>query len=209
MLIETLTGNQNFPGKLAKVYAFVVPSRRFPAPGEVPLFTAAKEATFGVRKHSGGGRILACEGMSDAAGFFNQTTYEVPEGLILKVFATKKTPVSDGTRVGAVFIQTRADAALQRIEVVLNDHPGATITRAHIEGRFDVVSLEDAEKAGVRVLPMNRRTFFAESVKGLISRKVIAPETKAKPVVSTNVIQNSAGEEVEVQTRASKRMLDV
>lgn len=210
MLIETMTGNQNFPGKMAKAYVFVTPTTRFPrTEGETHLFTAAKEGIFGIRKHSGGGRILAAEGMTDAAGFFNQTTYDIPEGVLLKVFASKKPQASSQQRTGSLFLLAREHGPLQRVEVVLNDHPGATVTRCHVEGRFDILSLEDAEALGARVLPLNRRQFFAESVKGLLTRRQIAPELKAKTVVKTKVVQNTDGQEVKVQERASRRILDV
>ncbi len=209
MLIDTLTGSENFPGMTAKAHLFVVPCRAFPNPkGEAHIASAAKAGSYGVRKHSGGASISAGIGMPADMGFFTQTQYDIEQGVILKLFVMKRVGTQP-LRTASQFIRLREGAALNRIEIPLTGHTRASLQTCFIEGRFDFVSVAAAEKAGVSINPMHRRGFDVTQVRGLMNLRVLSGETQAAPVLAERSVVNSDGQSVQVVSRASKRMLDV
>lgn len=211
MLIETLTGHENFPGMSAKAHLFAVPSRAFPGNGlgEQHLFACAKSGLFNVRTQRQGGKIAAAEGASDALGFFMQTTFEVPEGIILKVFGMKKTQSMARPSVACQFIRLRADAALHRLEIPLTAYHKATLRSAYVEGRFDLLRIHEAEELGVKVMPMARKLFNPPLVATVMRDNVMSPETRAAATMKTTMVVNSEGREVKVTDSKRKRLIDI
>jgi hypothetical protein len=206
-LIETLCGNENFVGMQSKVWLFYTPSHAFPSrKGEEPIFTAAKTSLHGMTGQPGN-RINAHEHAIDGSGTFTQSRYSVPEGMIFKLFAMRKVPGQ--MRAASLFLKSRADAALIRLEIELTGYRHATLQRAWVEGRFDVLSLADAKAAGVRVLPMHEKQFNPAVVNTMIVRREMSPQIAAAPVVRAKTIVNTEGETVRVTETRRKRSLDL
>lgn len=207
--IETMLGTENFPGgNASKVWLFFAPSRAYPhAAGEAPLFAAAKARTVGINQLRTGGRIAACEGGSDALGWFSQSAYTVPDGLILKLFAMRKQ--AGQQRVGCQFLRSRADAPLVRLKVALTGYHRATLREAWVEGRFDLLSLDEAKAAGVKVLPMFERQFDPRIALAMIERTELSPELRAAVREETKQIVNADGKAVAIPKARRQRMIDV
>lgn len=211
MLIETLTGHENFPGMSSKAHLFAVPSRAFPGTGlgEQHLFACAKSGAFGIRTQRQGGSIAAAEGASNSLGFFMQTSFEVPEGIILKVFAQRKTQAMPRPSTASVYIRLRQDAALHRIEIPLTAYHKATLRNAYVEGRFDILRVAEAEELGVKTNPLALKFFNPPLVRSLMVDNVLSPELRAPVLVRTTTVINSAGQEVKVADSKRKRLIDI
>lgn len=207
--IETMLGTENFPGGMAsKVWLFFAPSRAYPvATGESPIFAAAKARTHGISQLRAGGRIAACEGGTDQLGWFSQTSYQVPEGAIFKLFAMRK--AGGQQRIACIFIRSRAEAALCRFKVALTGYHRATMREAWVEGRFDHLSLAEAKALGVKVLPMYEKMFNPIVANAMISSMELSSQVRAAVVEEVRQVVNSDGQAVTVEQTRRKRMLDV
>lgn len=208
MLIQCTTGFENFSNGSAKAHVFVVPTARMLGK-ELHISIAAKGAYAGLRKVGVETRQPAAPNLRRELGEWTTTSYEVPEGMILKVFGNRSSGWG-GVRVMAnQFLRVRSDAALRRVSVVLSGNPQASLSRAHIEGRFDLVTLSEALLVGVTVPPSFRPAFDESMQRRAFEYQEVSPEMRSVAVAETRVVTNSAGEERQIGTTTRRRALDL
>jgi hypothetical protein len=203
MLIKATTGKENFPGAMSQFYAFVVPSRRYTR-AEAHLGKAGGEIRLNGRLSA----LPAGLGLRpDLVGTWYSGDYEVPEGLIIKVYAVR----SNGglRRDAALLVQTRAQAAYRRIATALSGHQQATLHEAAIEGCFDFLSPSDAVREGVDVTPHLHKLLIAGRNGGLFTNTEVWPETASRVTVARVQATNTSGEVVTVAMPRRRRMIDV
>jgi hypothetical protein len=170
---------------------------------------AAKGVYPALRKVGMETRAPAGPGMRRELGEWVTASYEVPEGMILKVFASRSGGWG-GMRVMAnQFIRARSDAALRRISVVLTGSEKASFARANIEGRFDVISLAEAMTQGVLVPPSFRPSFDEGMQRRAFEYHTLDAEVRSAAVQETRRVINKEGQQVEIQTSTRRRALDL
>lgn len=207
MLISTTTGFENFSAGSAKSYLFTVPTRA--APG--------KEQHIGVSARSGGGintigmpsTVPAAPGFVEETGKWTSATFEVPDGQVLKLFAQRSGGFGSMRIMASMFIRTRRHAALRKIGTILTGHPKATYTRVWTEGRFDILTLEQAAELGILVPPHFAHTYAQTMTSRAFEVVEVEREISAPAVTVVSMVQNSAGEAIEVRTNRKSRALDI
>jgi hypothetical protein len=208
MLIQCTTGFENFPNSSAKAHVFVVPTARMLGK-EMHIAVACKGVYPGLRKVGVETKQPAAHGLRRELGEWTTASYEVPNGMLLKIFGTRSGGWG-GMRVMAnQIIRPRADAALRRISVILTGHERASLARASIEGRFDLVPLAEALLSGVAVPPSFRPSFDETMQQRAFEYHEIEPELRSIPTTQTRVVTNAAGEDREVSTSVRRRALDL
>ena len=209
MLISSTTGNENWEHASAKCQLFFTPTAAF-AGKEVPIWRLSKGDNPSVPvAQASTMRTAAAPGLIDAFGFWNTSTYAIPEGVLLKLFAQRKNTSigAGGHLLGSMFLRARNDAPLIRVSVGLIGDSRAAFTAVHTEGRFDVMSLAEAEARGAIVSsfrnqhdPDVRATMFTVSeLAGGVSA----------PVHESMEIENSDGQRVVVREIRPRRAIDL
>lgn len=222
MLISAVTGRETFPSGSCQFQVFALASSRFALQQDTPLGILAGSAQPAIPVTSTGyQRHPAAAGSMVDMGSWHQAIYNVPSGLILKVFGQRSMALQNygvgrggpaQATYGALLIQTRDDAALQRITCVTTGDPKASFRSVVIEGRFDFLSLRDAFDAGALTgLSMKLAGQFtnAGNLNRLFQRQRLEREIASKAVVRTTKVQGDDGKMVEVRSAKRPRALDL
>lgn len=211
MMLNITTGNCNYPTGSSKVHVFVVPTRQFPGKeANIGMLFKEVQPAFSAIRRINSTIVPAAPALAPTdAGKWTQSTYDVPEGLVLKVFGMTTSQGMQMRRMGNVLIRMRTGGALNRLAAVLAQHPKATLTRATIEGRFDILSLEQAEGLGVRVPPQYRMHFEDVHWRRMFNLEQVEAQIEAPPRVEVRRIENSEGQTVAVAVASRNRMLDI
>jgi hypothetical protein len=209
MLLQTQTGSENFPHASAKVHVFAVPTTQFPGT-EIHIGIAAKNSMYHITPHGQGQMVPAAAGRIEQYGSISTRTWNVPEGMVLKVFAQRKS--SEWTRqtlMGNLLIAMREGAALRRVLIALTGWEHAAYQRLTIEGRFDILSVTDAVRLGVRIPEAYERYFTEAYTRRVFQFETVAPEASQRPTAEVRAVENSAGQVVEVVVPHRRRNLDL
>lgn len=202
MLLTAITGSETWQGWSAKVHLFHSPRRG--QGREVHIGIAARDPANNISYAQQGTAALARPGMRAELGQWTNSTFDVPEGEVFKLFAQRS---SGPVRQANMFLQTRGEAALQRVVVRLSTHPQAAYSAVHIQGRFDLLSWEQARDMGIVVLPQFRPHFEPSVASRMFEVQVVEQAIRARPVVENRVVETTSGEEVIVPTRRRGRAL--
>ncbi|KRW94259.1 hypothetical protein [Paracoccus sp. MKU1] len=218
MLIQVTTGSESFKTGASKYHVFVVPSTRYNLPDRkeqhIGIVQRLNLPSIPVRQVSAERSPAAAGSMVDL-GSWTKTTFEVPDGLILKVWGQRTlSGAAIGadrgvTGIGAMLIQTRASAALRRITCLRVPDRQASVTTVTLEGRFDVLTLRDAAEQGA-ALPMDRiGQFTSPAARQIFAVHQIDGELSARPVATVETVKGERGEAVQVQTVKMRRAIDL
>lgn len=207
-LLQTTTGFETFQQSSAKVYAFHMPSRQFPG----------KELNLNIVARAGGGvvttvglptSIPAAPGLSAELGRWTSATYELPENMLVKVFAHRSGGFGQMRVMASMILRMREQAALRRVSAILTQSPRASLTRANFEGRFDVLTLPEAMMLGVTVPPSFRQTFEHSFTSRAFEVQVLAREITPPEVMESRRVETASGETVEVASARRRRAIDL
>ena len=135
----------------------------------------------------------------DIAGVFATTTFQVNDGVIMKLAAKRRAGLRRTMSSATLFIRTRASAAAQSIRLRPVGLANVTFNYLEVMGNFDIISLAEAESLGARVSQATRVLSEQRNVDGLLEFTVIAPETEA-PVVG-QIIEGADAPLMTVQRR--------
>lgn len=178
--IETLLGNVNLRDGQAKAYCFHCPPE---AQGieERHLGQAAKSSQTYERVQQVTPfvqAIAAVQGYTvEHGGKTSRVTYQVAEGEIIKVFGQRRAGANKLPVSASMFLRVRDSAALREVRVKFLTDPKIVEPFAFVRGRFDIITVEDAIAAGIKVNPNFIRQFGSGAVSHIMEVIVAAPET--------------------------------
>lgn len=215
MLVDVSYGKENFPQASSQLWLFYVP---LVGPGEtrrneVHLWAAAKEPATGVRKVSrGGADAVPASLIGDRQlGTWSDNRFDLPEGTVLKLFATKKTSWSSLKQSAIIYIRVRNGAALRRFhfDTTRTQRLSSRETIEAINGRFDVLTPGEVANMGGPLMPSHLQPAATRAmVDALFREEIIAPETQQVPLQVRTIMHNSEGEQVTVATARRRRVLE-
>lgn len=208
LIITTTTGQENFPNCSCKTFLFYKPSREYPGK-ERHLAYTAKDGEHGIRRNGTTQMTLAAPRHIDQYGKWFRNSFEVPEGLVLKLFAQRKMPEQQAGRhaIQNLYLRCREEAPLVRVSVRTTAQDIGSFNTVHTEGRFDVLTAADLGGLGVAVDNLSVR--FLDDNIGLISVEEIRPALAAAPVIDELRVRNPDGEEVVVRRTRRPRALSL
>ena len=209
MMINTTTGNENWETASAKVQLFFTPTTEF-AGREIPVWRLSKGDNPSVHvTQRNNNRLAAAPGLIDTFGYWNTSSYEVPNGVLLKLFMQRK-QIAGGpgsNLMGSLFIRMREQASLRRVTMRLTGDPRAAFTSVHTEGRFDIFGLTQAETLGAVVDKF--RNMHNPDVRDLLFECEVLGEGTPPPINQNHEIENSQGNVVVVREIRPRRALDL
>lgn len=212
MLMQITTGEENFPTGTSKCHAFFVPTRARMGK-EMHIGQMAKGVNPDVPMPSTNVRWFnAMPGYPEGLGRWCQANYDVPEGVVLKIFGTKRQKVQNQnlpTISATIYLQMRSGAAFQRLAFqTLGDAKGS-LREAMIEGRFDILTPREVGALGIS-MDMNTMALMADSkVNRLFHQTVLDRATEAKTTVKQTQVKNSDGVVVNVPKVTKKRAVNL
>lgn len=208
MLIQTITGSQNFPEGSTKLHVFFVPTRQRMGQ-EIHIGQLARGANPDVpASASNVQRFAAWSGASATLGEWTRANYDIPEGVVLKVYGSKRQSLQGqnmGEARAAVYLQMRSGAALNRIAFSMLQNPKSPIASATIEGRFDILNMQQLAQLGVGLNVTTLALLNERQVERLFSFSVLDRPTEARREVKTTTVKNSEGQSVVIQKATAKR----
>lgn len=207
MMLLATTGHENFQTGSAKSYLFVTPTRA--TPGKEMHIGIASRAGGGIRQVGSPQSVPAAPGMRPEMGKWTTCNYNIPEGTLLKLFASRSGGFGSMRIQASLFLLARDHAAFRRVSTILTGHPKATFSRVQVEGRFDIITVDEAIRLGANVPAHFRGTFDESMTRRAFEIVEVDREIAAAPVQHVEVVENSQGEEVEVVRRRRGRALDL
>lgn len=208
MLIQTVTGKEDFETGSCKLHAFFAPTTRFPGK-EVFLGQAAMEAIASIRRHGQRTVVPAIPGAQKIVGEWTTATYDIPERVVIKLFASKKLQNVSRPTMASVFIQMRETAPLTRCVFRTIGGPRAQYQQVSIEGRFDVIPATEAKALGVFIPAQYDHYSQQEYIDRLFSFVEVSPALRPRQEVAPRIIENSLGQEVEIAITRRRRGLSL
>jgi hypothetical protein len=185
MLIRTMTGKENWKNHSAKLQVFYSPTT--PGGREIHIGVASRDPTIAITQVRSTTN-LAKPGFRPEIGEWTDASYEVPPGTVLKLFANKAGGFGAMNLTANVFVCTREDAALNRVKLALSSDQNAYYSSVYVQGKFDILSYDDARIMGAKVMPQFKRFAAPEMVRRLFEVEVLEPQTRARPTMTTETV---------------------
>jgi hypothetical protein len=209
-LIRAITGTETFSNGNAKMIVTVHPTTRFPLPPAVKSKFIGECAKNGNHVSTGQRAIYlpaSNNGVREQGNFWDGT-FNVPEGLVLRVYATRRERSASGRLIeqsGVIYIRARDEGALQRLQLRRIDHPQSTNAPVFIEGRFDIISLREVAAAGGQIDAKDLAQAKPERVGEVFAHEQVAPARRAAAKLKVEVVRGQDGETTNVVTTRTKR----
>ncbi len=213
MLISTTYGNENFQHNSAKYHLFACRSTLHPdvEPMQKHMWVAARDHSAGVSAHGRGSTVPAAPGYRSEFGKWTTAQFDVPEGLVIKLFGTRKLRemVSGRHTTAAMMLRIRENAALVRVTCGLTmDERASSNNVVLFEGRADPLLASMAESEGV-ILGNFRSQFSSYNQRALFTVEVLRDEISTPQVNEVTEIENTQGERVQVTTPRRRRAIQL
>jgi hypothetical protein len=204
-IIQTTTGNSNFPDGSAKVFVFHTPT-----PGHVGKGKETNLYQSQVGERVGQSiTVPAASRYVDEYGKWTTSSFQIPDGALLKIYGQRQGQWLTERLIAQTFIQARDGAAYRRITIDLIDWVHADVTQVTIEGRFDLVTLHEALGLGATVPDHFTRYFTERYVERMFAHSVIDAEIETRQVIAAEKVTNTQGKEVTVQAPQRGRAMDL
>lgn len=210
-LLSTTTGEETVSDANSKVYLFHSPKADESDLKEQAVSAVAKEGVDFLRRVGTQTVVSAVIGVyPEIGGQWWTTNYEIAEGEILKVYATKKHSWKRVHATACQFIRMRAAAPCHKLRVKLLGLGSKTrLKYATFTGRFDLLTLEEAQELGVKVNPAYHHTFIPGEVAKLFDVEVLEEALKPKDEIQTVVIDHGEGKKTTFQREEKLWSLDM
>lgn len=209
-LIRVITGTETFSTGSAKLIVTLHPTTQFPLGAVASNFIG--ECAKNGQHVSIGQRAAFLPSSNNGVleqGNYWDGIYNVPEGLILRVFANRRERNHATHRAtegfGVVYIRARDDGPLQRLQLMRIDHHQSTNAPVIIEGRYDIISLREVAAAGGAITTKDMTMAKPENVGLVLTQADIAPARRAAAKVKVEVVRDHDGGTVNVVLIRTKR----
>lgn len=208
MLLQAHTGSQNLPEGMTKLHLFFVPTRRH-AGQEAHISALTRGINPEVRVTATNKVSMpAVSGAPLTLGEWHSANYEVPEGVVFKVFGTKRQNYRGQqltTHTASMYIQMRPTAALNSIDFSILEHARSPIQRATIQGRFDILEIPQAAQLGISLQPQFLGQLRPDKVARLFTIRELERQIEAQVTQRTVTVRNSDGDAVVLQKTVARR----
>jgi hypothetical protein len=210
MLISTTFGNETFENDSHKYHLFACRSEFFPLinPSQKHLWLAAKQGDHSISRHGNMNVINAVPGGHEGMGKWTTTSYDVPDGFILKIFGSRSRRAGLGRSliVANIFMQIRENGPMIRIVGGLSGDEKAVHSEVEVfSGRADILTDKEIGELGLETL----RPYNQQNVELLFTITELSSATGSKPQVVEDEIENTGGQKQVVKSIVRKRAIQL
>lgn len=211
MVVKTMSGSETRNSGNAKVHVFWCPTPeervKFGDVGETFLNNAKRMR--GDLTQMSFAQENAFPGLRKELGTWKTQVWNLPEGMILKVFASTKTNWNTLMNRGTLYLRVRDGAAFRRILIPLTGAEGARFTHASLEGSVDILTLDEVKGYGINVAPQFEPMCGQAAVRKTFQFEELQPEKSPKALRTTTTIQTDEGKEKVIVSRKRRRSMDL
>jgi hypothetical protein len=203
MQFRIITGSDNLQSGSTKFHVFHAPSHQRPG-AEKFLSQLAKDKNPEVPVSTGRMRkVSAVAGFPDEMGVWWEAMFELPDGLVMKVWAAKST----GGRMeyANTWIKVRSGAPLRRCAVSTTQHSGAAYNEVLVEGRFDYLSFTDLKIQGVAADQRDVMNGMPDKVRAMFRDTILEHEIEKRSVLKSKIIVDTDGNQQKMHKIAARR----
>jgi hypothetical protein len=156
-------------------------------------------------------KLDAAPGKIDDYGAWYTFTAVVPDVTLIKVLGVRKVGGHGAPQHrAAVILQSREQAALQRVVIETTRLPFMTAETAAIQGRFDILTEEQLDTEFPDLLtPYMRRDMISARVARTFQFETVAAEIAPRPVLTGRATISPDGERVLVRTQRRVRSIEI
>jgi len=182
-LINIRSGKANTPTGGSECYVFYTPRPEAEGTNKVESFIGKAAREFRgqpnkpITEH---GSTIVVPSLSDIpediGGRFAASTYIAQEGVILKVYAKQRQGWRSTMKHCVMFLRVRENAAHRIVKFTPTANNALALDWLGVQGRFDILTLKEAEAFGAKVIEMTRR-LSEGSDQGLIVDEILEPES--------------------------------
>lgn len=206
--ITITSGGESLDGwGVVKFHAFLAKSPAFNAE-PMFLWQAAKNSAY-VRLIRKGPYTVAFRHIPNTPnlnpGGWTESTYDIPEGSILRLYATR--PLNRVQRSASTFLKVRGGAAYRTITMPTTGHPQCNVREVSIQGNFDLLPFAEAIDQGVKIDRLQAAFFLPSSLEQLCTMTVNERARSLEPVVVREEIVNTEGEKVTFNIKEPPRKM--
>lgn len=163
-LVQIKSGKANMAHSLSECYVFFTPRPSVDGANCVETFIGKAAKDFRskmdapIREY---GNLLVVPSLSDMpaeiGGQFGQGTYQIRDGVILKIVCKKRVGWAATMKTAVQFIKVRENAAMRQLKFTPQPSNALAMDWLGVQGRFDVISLLEAEAFGAMINPAARK----------------------------------------------------
>ena len=180
-------GQETFQKKAAHHYIFWCPQKNlFPediGAKEIALASAVRYGNGGLKELS---RTVTDPFIGTSGGVslgsWTDGKYAAPEGTILKLHG--QTLDWGSAKKANLYIRLRNGAALREIRLPLTQTTRSRYQHAFFSGAFDLLSTEDVDLAGIKIIPAFLPLSAPYNIKRTFNEIILSPATAEKPIVA-------------------------
>jgi len=207
--LDFVTGKINSAQGSGKMYVFHAPHRNSPRYGskEDHFTNAVRECPELADKLAVHPFVARTNIQPDIGGRIFTQSWQFMDGEVLKVWAQRST-YGEVKSTGSIFLRLRSTGAFNELQVnVPKNIEDSKESNWWVRGRFDVLSVEEAEALGVAVLDSARYSFHADNTRKLFKLVEKSPELKAAATFE-KVKAAGSRKAILIQKRRRKLRLD-
>jgi hypothetical protein len=205
VLIEAWFGSERMFGKSASLGVMWVP----------PAGSGTREVFLAVAKPHGVDTIKntdfeAFPGKIEDFGKWRQGMFQVPESAVLRVKASKSSQTFGSMAVAAsLYLKPRANAAMRDIAFKATGQTGCYRDTYNVRGRFDILTKEELEEFAGELPRWILPEISERQTRAAFTVTEVSPELAARPLVKKVVIQDAAGNAVELTANVRTRRVRI
>lgn len=197
--LSAVTGEETWDvgSALFKVFSLKFPDR--PTSEEALAWAASRADNPMITSLRNQQIMPSVDGRKLELGKWRSESFEVAEGSILKVVGNRTAKGwGDAPRRLQKLIRVRAAAPLYKVSMHLSQLPGrGTLADANVYGRFDVITMEEAEIYGCRINPRFKH-LFSDTYGDVLDVRMVEPALAPPEEITVKETKTATGETVKV-----------
>lgn len=210
MIFTVWTGRENAQDARAQIGAWAVPTRQRKF-REMHLGDASKATPItGIsevqRSNSTKARRSA---VSYDAGVWFRSVYDVQDGVVIKLGIQRKQAWASMQVQASLLLHARDEAAHRRIIVPLSGHEDMAFKMHEIDGRFDILTVEEAATLGITIPAFALSGFDPVRVGRACTITEADPEISPRKKLRVREVVNQSGEKQEIVEPIRRRGLRI
>lgn len=208
MLIQLIHGNETFSGVLGGTVKVLNFFRAQPGGEEQALAVAARDHHTMVRQ-IGSNDFIWASGENKNHGQWITARYDVPENSYIRLMVTRKMQSEFIQQNYQVYLRCREGAALRRLRISFTGHPSANFQWGHVEGRFDILRLEDLDRLKFAIPDQLRAKFDIDDLSDVFDETVLEREAVPANLPNVETVSTHSGRQVQVARTSPRRKLNI
>jgi hypothetical protein len=210
MILTLWTGQETAQDARASINAFWVPTRG--RPGKETFLGKADQTNpnSGVRLiTSAQHQARRATNLTYDAGKWHRSTLEIEDNVLIKLVVQRTSSWNTMKVHASILIYARDEAAHRRFVTPLSGHKDMTFSSHELDGRFDILTFDEAIQLGAALQPFARASFDPVRFNRAVSVHEMEPEQSPRIRLRVRETVNASGETATIVEPERRRGLRI